>query len=723
VVDEVLAKLDAPEPRGLRLKPALKLAGAAALGAPALAGLLQASTAHPAGAIPPVNNTYVVNILGDPNPTDVTGGACLTSGPCTFRQAVNQFNMDGSSADDTITFSVAGTFGLGAKLFINNSSSSLTIDGNGPSNTIISVGTFGIGAKAFLDMSGVQITGGSSPSHSAFTNYDYVNLFDSLIAGNSAMTTGGAISTSGYLVATNDTFSGNSASTNGGAVYNTDVFAATNDTFFGNSAGTSGGAVYNANTFEASNDTFSGNSDPGGGGAIYNSGTATVTASILAGNPPAVADNTPNNCAGTASPPVTDGGFNVADDPSCGFGGPGANVSDSLIALSPLANNGGPTQTEAIPSSSVAASNVTTCPTSTDQRGKPRPATNCSAGAYQFVVPPFTGGVAPTDPLNLTATDGAITLNWQPPVSGGTAPVTSYDVFRFTATTAATQIATVNAPTTTYVDSSVVAGTTYSYYVEAVNQFGTSPPSNVVSITPTSGNGPSPPASTSCTGSSGNAAFVCAMYEDLLGRAPDPSGSASWQAALSSGQSRSQVALGVMSSAEYFTGLVASYYESFLGRAPDSGGLSTFESQLASGATDEQVIAGIVASQEFYSDAGSTNTGFVNALYEDLLGRAADPAGSSSWQSQLVPPGGGACPVTAPNCVTTSRMAVALGIMSSSEYLTDLVSGYYESYLGRAPDSGGLATFMGQLSSGATDEQVIAAIVGSQEFYNDATGA
>jgi len=30
---------------------------------------------------------------------------------------------------------------------------------------------------------------------------------------------------------------------------------------------------------------------------------------------------------------------------------------------------------------------------------------------------------------------------------------------------------------------------------------------------------------------------------------------------------------------------------------------------------------------------------------------------------------------------------------------------------------------VGALNSGATDEQVLAAIAGSQEFYNDATGA
>jgi len=58
--------------------------------------------------------------------------------------------------------------------------------------------------------------------------------------------------------------------------------------------------------------------------------------------------------------------------------------------------------------------------------------------------------------------------------------------------------------------------------------------------------------------------------------------------------------------------------------------------------------------------------------------------------------------------------------MSSQEYFTDVVSSYYQSFLGRSPDPGGLAMFTSQWAAGATDEQVISEIVGSQEFYNDA---
>jgi len=164
-----------------------------------------------------------------------------------------------------------------------------------------------------------------------------------------------------------------------------------------------------------------------------------------------------------------------------------------------------------------------------------------------------------------------------------------------------------------------------------------------------------------------------------------------------------------MSSAEYQTDLVTGFYQFFLNRPPDSGGLKLFGGQLASGATDEQVVAAIAGSAEFYSDAGSSSSGFVTDLYEDLLGRAPDPGGLSNWDSALA--------------AGESRSAVALGIMASSEYQTDLVSGDYQFFLHRAPDSGGLSFWVSQLASGATDEQVIAGMVGSDEYYSDATSA
>lgn len=318
------------------------------------------------------------------------------------------------------------------------------------------------------------------------------------------------------------------------------------------------------------------------------------------------------------------------------------------------------------------------------------------------------GAVPPDAPSGLTASDGPVTLNWQAPISQGTSPVVSYEVFRFTASTAATQIAKVSAPTTTYVDSSVTPGVTYSYYVEAVNQFGTSPPSNVVSITPNSSPAPAPPGS-ACSGATGNTAFVCGLYQDILGRSADSSGLGYWLTQLSAGASPTQVAYAIATSNEYRTDFIQADYQAFLGRSPDPGGLATWLAAFASGATDEQVDAGILGSSEFFSDSGGTGSGFINAVYQDLLGRPADPGGMSTWSAAL---GSG-----------MSRTQVAYAIDTSNEARSDTVQFFYQLLLNRPADPGGLSTWAGALNSGSTDEQVLAAIAGSPEFYSDASNA
>lgn len=74
-----------------------------------------------------------------------------------------------------------------------------------------------------------------------------------------------------------------------------------------------------------------------------------------------------------------------------------------------------------------------------------------------------------------------ITLTWSMPAAGG-AP-TSYNVKRSTASGAETQLASVPAPATTYIDNAGVGGTKYFYIVTAVNAGGESGPSNEATAT------------------------------------------------------------------------------------------------------------------------------------------------------------------------------------------------------------------------------------------------
>jgi hypothetical protein len=69
-----------------------------------------------------------------------------------------------------------------------------------------------------------------------------------------------------------------------------------------------------------------------------------------------------------------------------------------------------------------------------------------------------------------------------------------------------------------------------------------------------------------------------------------------------------------------------------------------------------------------------------------------------------------------------SRGSVAFAMLSSSEYRSILIGGYYETFLGRAPDSAGLSFWMAQLSAGVSDNSVLSGILGSPEFYANSGG-
>jgi hypothetical protein len=96
-------------------------------------------------------------------------------------------------------------------------------------------------------------------------------------------------------------------------------------------------------------------------------------------------------------------------------------------------------------------------------------------------------------------------------------------------------------------------------------------------------------------------AFVSALYQDLLGRAPD-NGSLLWQAALGAGMSRSQVATAIMTSPEGRAHLVDGWFVTYLHRHADPGAVTTFGGALKSGVTDETVIAQLVGSDEYFAD-------------------------------------------------------------------------------------------------------------------------
>jgi hypothetical protein len=198
--------------------------------------------------------------------------------------------------------------------------------------------------------------------------------------------------------------------------------------------------------------------------------------------------------------------------------------------------------------------------------------------------------------------------------------------------------------------------------------------------------------------------FVTQVYRDLLNRPPEPGGLAFWTGLLDQGTlNRAQVVQGITASQEYHTIIVAGLYNHLLRRAADSFGLSTFVSFLGAGGTVEQVASLIAGSPEYVHNHASGAPDFIQALYEDALGRVDDPSGRATFSALLA--------------AGVSPAQVAAMIYGSTEYQQHLVLRDYLRYLGRWADEGGFNGFVGALQAGATDEQVLAAILGSDEYF------
>jgi hypothetical protein len=208
-------------------------------------------------------------------------------------------------------------------------------------------------------------------------------LTDVTLSGNESSEGGGICNstTDATVTLTNVTFSGNTANV-GGGLYNASGSATlTNVTFSGNTASETGGGVNHTvdGTTSLTNVTLSGNSAPTGGGIYRNNlynGTVLVKNTIVANSPAG------GNCAGG----VTNSGFNLSTDSTCGF------TQVPNVRLGPLANNGGPTLTHMPQSGSPAIDLVVgSCPPpATDQRGVGRPLDGdhngtafCDAGAVE----------------------------------------------------------------------------------------------------------------------------------------------------------------------------------------------------------------------------------------------------------------------------------------------------------------------------------------------------
>ncbi len=321
----------------------------------------------------------------------------------------------------------------------------LTIDGNGSSRV------FHITGSGNATISGVTVTGGNAGTDNGggIYNEGTLTLEDATVTQNAADWGAGIYST-GELTVRRCTISDNSSEgigTEGTAtiedstisdndssgVFNKGTATIRRSTISGNISLDFGGGIYNDidGTLTLINSTVSGNSTGTGtdyGGGIYNSGSATlkVSSSTIADNIAAsdgggvynhstgtaelkstiIADNVSNAGSGNdLSGDFTSYGYNMIEDAngytmnSTGTDKPGQDPQ-----LQPLADNGGPTWTHALPSDSLAVDagsgiDIDGNAVASDQRGVLRPqGGGWDIGAYEVEIAcPNTYTVTNTD--------------------------------------------------------------------------------------------------------------------------------------------------------------------------------------------------------------------------------------------------------------------------------------------------------------------------------------
>jgi hypothetical protein len=211
-----------------------------------------------------------------------------------------------------------------------------------------------------------------------------------------------------------------------------------------------------------------------------------------------------------------------------------------------------------------------------------------------------------------------------------------------------------------------------------------------------------------------NADYVEALYRSILDRNADPGGLTAWTSLLSSGaMSRLQVVQGIRKSVEHFTDEVTDFYFTILNRPPDPGGLQAWVQLLENGTfTEEQVAFRFLDSPEYLSHGDKY---FVDHMYIALLGRTFDAQGEANWLNALGDDASGN-PTHAP---TLTHQQVITDFLFSPESLTRLVEGYYQVFLRRLADPGGLSGWLGLLQQGGSFLTIGQAFLSSDEFFNN----
>jgi hypothetical protein len=197
-------------------------------------------------------------------------------------------------------------------------------------------------------------------------------------------------------------------------------------------------------------------------------------------------------------------------------------------------------------------------------------------------------------------------------------------------------------------------------------------------------------------------ALVTQAYQDVLRRNPSASDLSFWTARVGSSWSPGQFIanLEVSTEADNRVHAVTRLYKAYFLRNPDHGGFTYWMNRRGEGRTLASISQSFAVSSEFTNRYGTlSNAGFVDRVYQNVLGRPADSGGRTYWTNQLN--------------AGTSRGQVMANFSQSSEFVRTTsdavhVIGLYEGMLQRAVGSSVFSAYTEQLKNAETSLTSIA---------------
>lgn len=195
---------------------------------------------------------------------------------------------------------------------------------------------------------------------------------------------------------------------------------------------------------------------------------------------------------------------------------------------------------------------------------------------------------------------------------------------------------------------------------------------------------------------------------------------------LANGSTRSAVVADIVQLGGFNMLMGVGMYRLYLDRDPSSSELSSAVSTVSSG-NYFGLETSLASGSEYFALAGSSNGGFVQKLFADVLRRPADPGGLTYWTGEL-------------NSASRTRLQVASAIIRSSESaslrvagptsatacsrttlsaVNHLFVGAYCLILDRVADSSGKAYWSSQLQANGNNlKSLFVSLTSSFEYYS-----